>query len=83
MPKGRVITEVLLSCRKDAATIRRVGELVRECMIDKINMPAYCLPDHPSKWAWPPYLKMDVDLKVGDSYGKMCDLEKYIEKLVS
>lgn len=75
--------EVLVHCKKEPHIIRAVISAIEDCMINRINMPSHCLPNHPLKWSWPHFLPMSVEAEVGDSYGEIMDPEKYIAKIQS
>lgn len=70
--------EVLVTCTRDKKVIEEVLQIVREAMVNKLDMASYCIPNHPLGWTWPPYLDMDVEIKVGDSYGSLMDPDKYL-----
>lgn len=72
--------EILLSCAKDSETIKLVVDMIRECMTQRLNMQYYCVTND-NEWTWPPYLSMEVDIAIGDSYGNMVKPEEYLEKL--
>ena len=72
--------EVLISCHRDKETINAVLEVVKECMINRLNMSEYCIPNHPCKWTWPKHLAMGVDISMGDSYGDIMPPGKYMER---
>ena len=75
--------EILITCRKDKYTIERIMYLMRKCMVDDLDMAEYCIPNHPLGWQWPVYLDMDIELKIGNSYGSLKDPKEYFETLAT
>ena len=73
--------EVLVMCRKDPEVIKQTIDIIRDCMVNKIDMPSHCLPDHKLGWSWPAHLPMNVEAEVGDSYGDIMEPEEYLEKI--
>lgn len=73
--------EVLISCKRDKEVIKRVVSLIQECMVDTLCLENYCMPNHPLGWTWPPYLDMEIDIKVGDSYGGLENVSSFLESL--
>jgi len=73
--------EVLVMCRKDPEVINQTIDIIRDCMVNKIDMPSHCLHNHPLGWNWPAHLPMNVEAEVGDSYGDIMEPEEYLEKI--
>ena len=81
IPKGRVQLEVLVSVRRDPETIEQLGRLMKQAMVETLDMSQYVVHNKRLKWEWPPYLDMDIDLKAGDNYGAMASFGKYVKAL--
>jgi hypothetical protein len=81
MSKDRVQTEILLTCHRDRESIETALRLVKESMVDNINMGRFNMPNHPLGWKWPPYLDMEADISIGDSYGSLMKPREYFALL--
>ena len=79
---GFVHDELVLIIKKDKEVIENVINLVNECMVRRLNLPFYSVPNTELGWkTWPPYVDMAVDINIGDSYGTIGNVEKYLGTL--
>lgn len=71
--------ELLLTCIRSRSEVEKMLEMVNNSMTAKVEMARFNFPNHPLGWAWPPYLDMEADISIGDSYGSMMKPKEYLK----
>jgi hypothetical protein len=61
--------------------VEKVVYLMDKHMAKDLNMAQFVVPNQKLGWTWPPYIPMEVDIKIGMSYGEMIKPRDFIAKM--